>query len=126
MAKTNINQRLSQEKMTPKETRPAVTPKPQAEGPVSLSKRGELRVSDLSWQLRSGKDKIYRKYGISGSEVEEFANGLKTYDKSGGGFLRPSESIALEKQLRTGATSRGDVKSSKWLRILSDPEILKK
>jgi hypothetical protein len=126
MAQPNINQKPGQEGMASKQTKDNVAPRPQPEKPLPLSKRGDLRVSDLSWKLRSNKSEIYRKYGIPGKEVEEFANNLKEYDTSGGGFLRPSESTKLEEELKNKATSHGDTKSKKWLEALSDPEIFNK
>jgi len=126
MAQPNINQKPGQKEVTSRPTRPNIAPRPRVESSLPLSKRGDFKISDLSWKLRSRKNEIYRKYGILGKEVEEFAGNLKRYDTSHGGFLRPSESAKLEKELKNKSTSRGDIKSKKWLKILSDSEILNK
>lgn len=122
MPQSNINQKPSQEEIASKQTKPIIAPKPQIESLPSLSKRGEFNIKDLSWKLRSNVDKIYKKYGIPEKEVKEFANNVKKYDISHGGYLHPSESAKLEKPLK----NKGDTKSKNWLKILSDPEIFNK
>ncbi|MDD5145641.1 MAG: hypothetical protein PHF44_02270 [Candidatus Pacebacteria bacterium] len=110
--------------------KPNISKEPQNKSLPSLSKRGEFGVRDLDWSLRSQKDKIYRKYNISGKEVDEFANNLKKYDLDKRGYLSKYESSKMEKPLKTKSTWSGNtkegIKSGKWLKILSDPEIFKK
>src|SRR4030042_6553759 len=71
------------------------TPKQQVKELLPLSKRGEIETKDFRWSLLSHKGKIFKKYGITEKEVDDFVENSEEY----GAYVEPRESRPLEKKL---------------------------